>query len=350
MARWLEKLERRSQPFLILAGLGVLVVIGIVDYLTGFEMQFSVFYLLGVGLAAWFVGKGFGMVMSVLSVLVWIGGDLAAGLRYSNPLITAWNVVILMVFYFVVVWLLSSLRSFQKGLEATVRQRTQALRQEMVERQRLEEEILRVSEQERRSIGHDLHDSLCQHLTGTALAGQVLGERLAAKSLPEAADAEKVVTLVEEAITLARNLARGLYPLDVEAGGLMDAFQDLAASVTKASRARCVFECDAPVLIRDDAAATHLYRIAQEAVRNALQHGKPKRVGLALAERGGLVTLTVEDDGVGVPETAENTGGLGIRIMAHRAAIIGGSFAIEPGPTGGTIVTCSIPVNPAHDS
>lgn len=347
MVGWLERLEQRSQPFLILAGLGVLVVIGMVDYLTGFEMQFSVFYLLGVGLAAWFVGKGFGLVMSVLSVLVWIGGDLAAGARYSNPLIPVWNALILMVFYFIVVWLLSSLRSFHRELEGTVRQRTQALTQEMAERQRLEEEILRVSERERRSIGHDLHDSLCQHLTGTALAGQVLGERLAAKSLPEAVDAEKVVGLVEEGITLARNLARGLYPVDVEAEGLMDAFRDLAASVTKGARVRCVFECGAPILIHDDAAATHLYRIAQEAVRNALQHGKPKRVGITLAESGGVVTLTVEDDGVGVPERAEKSDGLGIRIMAHRAAMIDGTFAIEPGLTGGTIVTCSVPVGSA---
>jgi len=348
MVEWLERLEQRSRPSLILAGLGILVVIGIVDYLTGFEMQFSVFYLLGVGLAAWFVGRGFGLMMSALSVLIWIGGDVAAGARYSNPLIPVWNALILMAFYFIVVWLLSSLRSFHRELEATVRQRTQALTQEMAERQRLEEEILRVSERERRSIGHDLHDSLCQHLTGTALAGQVLGERLAAKSLPEAADAGKVVGLVEEGITLARNLARGLYPVDVEAQGLMDAFEDLAASVTKTGRTHCVFECAAPVLIHDDAAATHLYRIAQEAVRNALQHGKPKRVGITLAERAGAVTLTVEDDGVGLPDTAQSSDGLGIRIMAHRAAIIGGSFAIEPGPTGGTIVSCSIPARASH--
>jgi signal transduction histidine kinase len=343
MVRLLERLERRSQPFLVLAGLAVLVVIGTIDYLTGFEVLFSVFYLLEVALAAWFVGKGFGLLMSVLSVLVWIGGDLAAGARYSNPLIPVWNALILMVFYFVVVWLLTNLRALHRELEARVRQRTAALVREMAERQRLEEEILQVSEREQRRIGHELHDSLCQHLTGTALAGQVLGERLAAKSLPEAADADKVVELVEEGITLARNLARGLYPVEMEAEGLMAAFQDLADNLTKGARVRCIFECEAPVLMHDDAAATHLYRIAQEAVRNAIQHGKPKRIGITLAEQNGLVTLTVEDDGVGVPETAQKSGGLGVQIMAHRAAMIGGSFAIEPAPTGGTIVTCSIP-------
>jgi signal transduction histidine kinase len=289
------------------------------------------------------VGRGFGLLMSVLSVLVWIGGDLAAGARYSNPLIPAWNALILMVFYFIVVWLLTNLRALHRELETRVRQRTQALTWEMAERQRLEEEILKVSEREQRRIGHELHDSLCQHLTGTALAGQVLGERLAAKSLPEAADAGKVVELVEEGITLARNLARGLYPVEMEAEGLMAAFQDLADHITKGARVRCVFECEAPVLVHDDAAATHLYRIAQETIHNAIQHGKPKRIGITLADQNGRVTLTVEDDGIGVPETSQKSGGLGIRIMAHRAAMIGGSLAVEPAPTGGTIVTCSIP-------
>jgi signal transduction histidine kinase len=137
----------------------------------------------------------------------------------------------------------------------------------------------------------------------------------------EPADAQKVVGLVEEGITLARNLARGLYPVDVEAEDLMDAFRDLAASVTKTARARCVFECRAPVLIHDDAAATHLYRIAQEAVCNALQLGKPRRVAITLAESSSRVILTVEDDGVGVPENAGKSDGLGIRIMAHREAV-----------------------------
>src|SRR5215471_10383500 len=106
MIRLLEDLEKQSRPALILAGLAILVLIGIVDYLTGFEVLFSVFYLLEVGLAAWYVGRGFGLVMSVLSVAVWIGGDLAAGAHYSRSFVPVWNAMILMVFYFIVVWLL----------------------------------------------------------------------------------------------------------------------------------------------------------------------------------------------------------------------------------------------------
>jgi signal transduction histidine kinase len=149
--------------------------------------------------------------------------------------------------------------------------------------------------------------------------------------------------LVEEGINLARSLARGLYPVEMEAEGLMAAFQDLAANISQSTKVRCVFECHSPVLIHDDAAAAQLYRITQEAVRNALQHGRPKRIGISLSEHNGQVTLAVEDDGSGFPEEGPKSGGLGVRIMAHRAAMIGGRFAIEPAPTGGTIVTCSFP-------
>jgi signal transduction histidine kinase len=135
----------------------------------------------------------------------------------------------------------------------------------------------------------------------------------------------------------------------MDAEGLMAAFQELANNITKGTKVRCVFECERPVLVHNDAAATHLYRIAQEAVHNAMRHGKPKRIGINLSERNGLVSLRVEDDGVGLPEAGPEGPGLGIRIMEHRAAMIGGSFSIEPAPTGGTIVTCSFPRGPEPD-
>jgi signal transduction histidine kinase len=345
----IRNLERRSRAFFVLTCLGCLIAVGVVDYLTGFEIFFSVFYLLGVGLGTWQVGKSFGVLMSLLSVAVWITGDLAAGARYSSSFIPVWNSLILLAFYLIVVWLLASLRSLQKDLENKVRQRTTALTQEMAERERLEKEILEVSEREQRRIGHDLHDNLCQHLTGTALAGQVLQEKLAARSLPEAKDANRIVELVEDGITLTRNLARGIYPVEMEGGGLVAAFQELTANITKTSKVTCVFEYDSPVLIHDAATATHLYRIAQEAVSNAIRHGKAGRIGIALGNRDGRVILIVEDDGTGLPDNWQKGQGLGTRIMAHRAAMMNASFSIEPNPTGGTLVECSLPAPATTD-
>jgi signal transduction histidine kinase len=251
------------------------------------------------------------------------------------------------VFYFVVVWLLTNLRQLHVELEDKVRQRTKALTQEIAERTRLEKEILEVGEREQRRIGHDLHDSLCQHLTGTALAGQVLGEKLANQARPEAEDAGRIVELVEEGILLARNLARGIYPVEMEAEGLMAAFQEFASNLSRISKVDCRFECETPVLIHDAAVATHLYRIAQEAVSNAMRHGKAGHIVITLSSRNNVATLSVEDDGLGLPDTWPRNQGLGTRIMAHRAAMFGGTFGIEPGPIGGTLVKCSWPVGAA---
>ncbi len=96
----------------------------------------------------------------------------------------------------------------------------------------------------------------------------------------------------------------------------------------------------------DTEAATHLYRIAQEAVNNAIRHGKPRQIFISLTNRKGVVELTVEDDGTGLPEEWQKQRGLGTRIMAHRAGMIGGTFSIEPNPTGGTFVKCSMPTPP----
>jgi signal transduction histidine kinase len=336
-------LEQGPRVVLILISLGFLALVGVIDYLTGFQISFSVFYLAAVGLAAWFIGKGYGFFFSVLSVAVSILGDIAAGAHYPSPFIPIWNAAILLFFYFIVVWLLTDLRASQKELESKVRQRTTALTREIAERERLEKEILEVSEREQRRIGHDLHDSLCQHLTATAMAGQVLGEKLAARSLPESAEAREIVRLVQDGIALTRNLAHGLSPFDLDAEGLVTGLRELAAGISKTSKIVGTFECESPPAIRDANAATQLYRIAQEAVNNALRHGKPRQIVMSLFDRKGRIELTIEDDGVGLPDDWQKNRGLGTHIMAHRAAMMGGTFSIEPNPTGGTYVKCSIP-------
>ena len=344
MINLLRLVENRSRPFWMLAALGLVAMAGILDFETGAELSCSAFYLLGIGLGTWFIGRGYGLVLSFLSVVVWIGGDLLAGVHFSSPIIPIWNSIILLTVYLVVVWLLAGLHSLYKGLEERVRQATLALTQEMAERERLESEILDVSEREQRRLGRDLHDGVCQHLTGTALAGQVLREKLQNKQAPEAADVGRIISLVEDGISMARDLARGTYLVELEAEGLMVALKELAANCSNWSKTTCIFERSDPVLIHNATVATHLYRIAQEAVSNAIRHGKARHIVVGLSERNGCVALTVEDDGIGLPDGWQKGPGLGTRIMAHRAAIIGAVFNLDHNPTGGTLVKCSLPI------
>ena len=345
MSALTDQVEKRPKLYTAVVSVLLVVIIGVVDCLTGYAIFFSAFYLLPVALASWFVGRKFGAAISALSVIVWLAGDFLAGAKYPNLFVPLWNGVISLVVYFVVVKTLSNLRELQDSLEQQVTQRTLELTNEMQERARLEKEILEISEREQRRIGHDLHDSICQHLTATAMAGHVLGEKLAAKSLPETVEAKKVVELIEAGIALARNLAHGISPADVETEGLVTALRELAANTTTAFKIDCVFECEPAVPIRDATKATHLYRIAQEAILNAMKHGKPQHIVLSLAQQKGNVELTIEDDGVGLPDDWRRNRGLGTRIMAHRANMMGGTVSIEPNPTGGTFVKCSVPAS-----
>lgn len=342
MPGWLKRSELPSRAWVIPVTLMVILAVGAADFVTGWELSFSVFYLLAIGLAAWFVGMRFALFASVLSVAVSLAGDLATGGRYSNRVVPWWNASILLASYCVVAWLLWKLKAFYAELEARVKQRTLALTQEMAERERIERELLEISEREQRRIGRDLHDSLGQHLTGVALAGQVLEEKLAARNLPESADASQLVELVEEGISLSRKMAKGLHPVDMEAEGLMQALEELTAISSDLFRVSCRFECDSPVLIRDSVTSGHLYRITQEALSNAVKHGKAKNITVQLETLDDGISLRVKDDGTGLPDSNARGEGMGLRIMAHRASIIGGTFQAQRDPAGGTVVSCIV--------
>lgn len=341
MMKILSAFERQPRPALMAAALAAVLVVGVIDYLTGYEISLSIFYLAPIALATWFIGRRFGWLVSGVSVLSWLIGDVAAGATYPNRFVPIWNVVIALVFYLVIVEVLTNLRTLHDQLEAKVSGRTAALTEEMRKREELEKELLAVGERERRRIGHDLHDSLCQHLTATALAGEVLGEKLAVRSLPEEHDARRVVALVEEGIALARRLARGLAPVELEAEGLMAAFREFAQTTSERFKIDCRFEAPHPVLIRDTTTSTHLFRIAQEAVSNAIKHGRARRVSISLLLDEGTIYLEVRDDGEGFRPPGPENHGMGLHIMQHRAAMIGASFAIQKEPPG-TVLTCKL--------
>jgi PAS domain S-box-containing protein len=219
---------------------------------------------------------------------------------------------------------------------------------DLTERKHLEKAILEISGREQRRIGQDLHDGLGQHLTGIAFMSKVLEQKLSDKTLPEAAEAEKIVKLVNEAIHKTRELSRGLLPVMADAHGLMTALKHMAAEVQDLFHIRCGFQCDGLVLIHDLTPATHVYHIAQEAVNNAIKHGHAQYILIALSASDGEGALVVKDNGCGIPVSAVSHSGMGLRIMNYRANMIGGSTEIGRNTDGGTTVSCRFPIrNPA---
>jgi PAS domain S-box-containing protein len=216
---------------------------------------------------------------------------------------------------------------------------------DITERKRMEQAILDVSAREQRKIGRDLHDGLGQHLTGIAFMSKVLEQKLSSRTAPEeSADAAKIVQLVNEAINKTRELARGLLPVVSDADGLMGALKLWAAEVEDLFHVRCEFVCGEPVLVDDVAIATHLYHIAQESVNNALRHASPRHIVITVERKNELGTLSIEDDGIGMPAAPAKLPGLGRHIMSYRASMIGGSLEVTGGRFGGTAVRCRFPV------
>jgi len=212
---------------------------------------------------------------------------------------------------------------------------------DITDRIRLEKKIHNITTIERQRIGQDLHDDLCQHLTGIAFLSKVLEQRLSGKSLPEASDAATIVKLINEATDKTRNLARGLCPVGIGTDSFVSALQALVSKTETVFDISCLLEIDKPIQIYDNNVAMHLYYIVQEAITNAITHGKAKHVLINITSVDEKVTLTVKDDGVGFQEVLREDIGMGLHIMAYRAQQIDALFDVRGDACGWTIVSCS---------
>jgi signal transduction histidine kinase len=342
-SNWFEWPASRSREATLAISTGLVVLIAIFDYLTGWRISWATVYAYPIIITAWYVGPAWAYALSLLSVVLFQVGDLAAGFEFPSWLIPLWNTLTRLIFYIILIQLLLYVRALAHGLEMRVLERTVDLRKEIAARERLERELLEVGARERRQLGFDLHDGLCQHLTGTALAVQVLKEKLTRKGAPEAAEAAKAVDLTEDGIALSRKLAKGLQPVEMHAGGLMQALQEFAAATTELFKISCRFDCDAPLLLSDVSTADHLYHLAREATANAIKHGHARNVVIGLEERDEGSFLTVIDDGTGMPDPLPKSRGMGLTIMAQRAKLIGASFTIQAANPRGTLVSCCLP-------
>lgn len=207
---------------------------------------------------------------------------------------------------------------------------------------RLEREILEISEQERRRIGQDLHDGLCQQLAGIELMSQVLEQNLAKRSKADAARAGEIARYVREAIGQTRSLARGLSPVTLESEGLASALIELGTGTEKLFGVTCQVECPGRVVVEPLSVATHLYRIAQEAVTNAIKHGKATEILIRFESSDHRMVLTITDNGSGFGQLPPRQTGMGLRIMQYRSGMVGGTLKMENGPAGGARVVCTV--------
>jgi signal transduction histidine kinase len=320
----------------------VVLALGALDFLTGVRISLQFFYLFPIALAVAWLGWRTGILTSVACMLVRQGSDYLDGLHIINPGVLAWNRLVEFGVYFTFVWIFSALVRLHREMESQVVERTSALTEEIALRERLEGELMSITEKERWSIGHDLHDGLCQHFTGTALAAQSLVRRLEKDGHPASSDAQRIVALVEDGIGQTRRLARGLLLVSVEVDGLVHALRELASSSFETFRVACDFSIEGELPATDTLMATHVFRIAQEALRNAARHGQAQHLGLAVTVGPTETTMRISDDGVGLP-AEPRLAGMGRRIMARRAQIIGATLRTETAPGKGTVITCIWP-------
>jgi PAS domain S-box-containing protein len=217
-----------------------------------------------------------------------------------------------------------------------------AIIRDISERKELQAEVLRVAEREQRRIAQDLHDGLGQHLAGISCLTNALKKDLAGNSSPDAKTASRISSLLDSAVSQTRNLARGLLPVSTEPNGLMLALGQLAQHLTGLFKVRCHFDCPDPVEVTDSTIAANFYRIAQEAATNSIKHGKARDIAIGLSASPERTVLAITDDGQGIKKTSSRSKGLGLRIMRHRAGVIGGSLIIQKRQGGGTEVICAV--------
>jgi PAS domain S-box-containing protein len=218
--------------------------------------------------------------------------------------------------------------------------------QEVTARKALEQEILEISNREQRRLGSDLHDGLGQELTGLSLLMKGLEVQLSREAPQYLPQVTKISDLLARAIQSTRSLARGLAPVNLERGGLPEALKHLAARCTDMYNLECTFSNGAQKLPElEEGAATHLYRIAQEATTNAARYARAKSIDIELRSTGRKLQLSIADDGIGLSAgLAQGRPGMGLKIMEYRARMLGGAISFDE-PGAGTRIVLSAPLN-----
>lgn len=265
-----------------------------------------------------------------------VGSDMPLSYWLLQWLLWVNSVALLMI-------LLSRFERLQRQTMINERLALRRLEEAGRDRQRLAREVDRIGEMERRRLGAELHDGLCQHLAATLLNCAAVEACAKTSGKIGSSDFAKIHSLVKESIDMAYDVSRGLCPVDLDPEALVPALEQLCRSVQERHAVECVLEADFSLAVSDSTAALNLYRIAGEAVANAVKHARCARIGVSLMRERGELVLRIEDDGKEASPTVGHKGGLGVGIMAYRAELVGGRLETELLPGGGRRVTCRVP-------
>jgi signal transduction histidine kinase len=212
----------------------------------------------------------------------------------------------------------------------------------LLERERLTAQMADLAWREQQELLHTLHDSLGQTLTGLGMLSTALNQRLTGTDAAAADTAQQIAQQAQQALGQVRQLSKGLFPVEIDPEGLMPALRQLATTTESLHKVRVQVQGHETIPVRDPRLATQLYRIAQEAVTNVVKHAEARTISIQIGSESGVVTLRIADDGVGIRNAARKRDGMGLRIMQYRATSIGAHLTVEPRPTGGTVVTCTL--------
>ena len=312
----------------------LLAMVGVLDYVTGRALSVSLLYAMIVLMIAWCVNARLALIFAILSGFIWWLANMDVH-PFGGNWGYAWATLSRMATFLFVA---------KAGAAVKAKQESDQQRIDALERAKaLEQDIARISEHEQRRIGQDLHDGICQELAAIRCAVSSLRDDLQEKNAPEAETTGEVAQMIGNAIIEVRNLARGIFPVQMEAAGLPAVLDELVESTRRLHRTAVTFEMIGDVKIADPEVAMHLYRIAQEALSNAIKHGQATRISVCIRINEQALKLTVTDNGQGFESSLVGNESMGLRTMRYRAGLIGAAFSVNSGLDGVT-VTCELPL------
>ena len=353
----------RNKTIVNLVSLILLIIIGLIDYYTGFEIAFSIFYLIPIFYVTILNGKTNGIIFAVIAAVVWYIVDTSQLQNYSTEAVTFWNALVRFGFFLLVAYLIAVIKEHRENLEIIIEERTSDLLIEIEEHKKSREELLnkslqlrelagkidQIKEEENKKIAREIHDELGQYLTAINLEVMWLRKKFS-KNEEILKKTDMINKMVNDTIKTVRKISSSLRPRLLDQLGILPAIESQAREFQQRTGIKCLIELPPDKDVKlNDTAASSVFRVIQEAFTNIARHSNAKKVELKISCNGdNNFYVSIKDDGVGIKKRTGVNGRnrtLGILGMQERANLMGGTLEIISSPASGTEIILQIPIN-----